>query len=205
MQKKNKHKYIHSLKIRSSVSHRSVRLAPKRHRQIKNKHKTKRHKQPHFTYRNNQKGGALANRSFCKNGTETYPEPALNPREYNKQARIMSPGFELLTSTDTPFELNTGTIGLFNQFTRANNKWFKFVIFKFREVDHLYVMYGNPENNKHPLCMIYGYLEHSGVGDLSLFRKAIKDVIDLKNNINNGIINMDTIDEDNAIITKFNA
>jgi hypothetical protein len=42
--------------------------------------KTKRQK----TKRRSQKGG-LVNRTFCKDGTEKYPRPALDPRSYDKK------------------------------------------------------------------------------------------------------------------------
>jgi len=149
-------------------------------------------------------GGILLNRSFCKNGTSEHPEPALTGREYDKKTRIMSPGFEILMSTNKPFELNAGTLEIFNTFNRQDNKWFKFVIFRFKDENHLYVMYGNPENNKHPMCMIYGFLEHSTVDEYPEFRKAIIDLHTLKQSVDDNPASIDGIDENNEVILTFN-
>ena len=149
-------------------------------------------------------GGDLVNRSFCKNGSEENPQPALNGREYNKHKRIMSPGFEILMSSDAPFELTHSTLYRLIQFNRATNRWFKFVIFNFKGENHLYLLNGNPENNKHPMCMVYGFLEHSSKDEYPLFRAAIENLLKLKENIDKNVINIETVDEDNEVIVNFN-
>lgn len=148
--------------------------------------------------------GGLVNRSFCKNGTDEHPEPALTGREYDKRTKIMSPGFEILMSTDKPFELKAETLDVFNTFNRKDNKWFKFVIFRFKDKNYLYVMYGNPEYNKHPMCMIYGFLEHSSDEEYPEFRKAITDLHTLKQSIDDKKVSIDGIDENNEVILSFN-
>ena len=149
-------------------------------------------------------GGILLNRSFCKKGTPEIPEPALTGREYDKKTKIMSPGFEILMSTDKPFELKVDTLDVFNTFNRKDKKWFKFVIFRFKDENYLYVMYGNPEYNKHPMCMIYGFLEHSSDEEYPEFRKAITDLHTLKQSLDVNDVSIDDIDENNEVIILFN-
>jgi len=152
-----------------------------------------------------QKGGILVNRSFCKSGTEQVPRPSLDPRQYSKSSRIMSPAFELLLSSDEPFQLKPENINKFLEFKRENNKWFKFVIFEFNKINYLYVMFGNPENNKHPLCIIYGIKEIAPEILTPGFNSSFDKIMILKDKLNNDVISIDVIDENNEIITEFNA
>ena len=66
---------------------------------------------------------------------------------------------EIYTYNGTIFPLNNTTIG-FTQlmFKKANNKWFKFVIFNNDGQNYIYLINGG-KINKHSVCMLIGLLD----------------------------------------------
>ena len=125
-------------------------------------------------YNKNIKGGELImtatdlqNTHICKiKDTDKYKE---------------SPGYEVYVSINEAFELNEISNTFFlGTFTKANDKWFKFVIFKNNEQMHIFIINGAPIN-KHSVCMLQGILEVTkSVGEYSELRDAFNKVIELK-------------------------
>jgi hypothetical protein len=74
-------------------------------------------------------------------------------------------------------------------------------MFKYDGLDYIYVMYGNPENNKHPLCLLYGILELSPKSFFPELRTAFDNIIKLKQQLQNGEIE---VTEDNKYVLNFN-
>ena len=153
--------------------------------------------------RRSQKGG-LINRSFCKKQTPHGPTAELNPREYSKTTRLLSPGLEVIFASSLPFQLNSENLKSFFEFRRKDNKWFKFVIFKYKDKDYLYVMYGNPERNKHSLCLLYGVLDLYPRSSFPELRAAHEKLIELKKKMTNGELKGEDLTEDIVEVLEFN-
>ena len=143
------------------TKHLLYKKLKRKRRTFKNKHKR------HFT------GGELImaetdliNTHLCKNESGKYKE---------------SPGYEVYTAISDVFELNAISKQFFlGTFTKANNKWFKYVIFNNNNQLHLYIVNGVPIN-KHSVCMLQGLLDVTrATGEYQDLREAFNKVIELK-------------------------
>ena len=108
----------------------------------------------------------LKNTHICTNVNGKYKE---------------SPGYEVYTAISDVFELNAISRQFFlGTFTKANNKWFKFVIFNNNNQLHLYIINGAPIN-KHSVCMLQGLLDVTKpTGEYQDLREAYNNIIELK-------------------------
>lgn len=114
----------------------------------------------------------LQNRYFCKWGEDIAPERMeyedpdyVLPKGVTRQQK--SPGYELFLSTDRAYNVrDPDTITkIKNEFSKARNAWFKFVLFHLPddpENIQMYIIYGNDEENKHSVCYLYGIYENGG-------------------------------------------
>jgi len=87
-------------------------------------------------------------------------------------------GYEVITSTEVPFQLNKESLSRFmRQFQKKNDKWFKFVIFDHESVNYIYVVKGN-KVNKHSVCVLKGFLDlHKGDPMYDAANRVYKDLI----------------------------
>jgi hypothetical protein len=92
-----------------------------------------------------------------------------------------SPGYEVYIAISDTFGLNEISKDFFlGTFTKANDKWFKFVIFNNDDLQYVYIINGAPIN-KHSICMLQGLLDVTRkTGEYTDLRKAFNNVIALK-------------------------
>jgi hypothetical protein len=93
-------------------------------------------------------------------------------------------GYEVITSTDVPFQLNKETAPRFmRQFQKKHDHWFKFVIFQHESVNYIYVVKGN-KVNKHSVCVLKGFLDlHKGDPMYDAANRVYKDLIRMNGTI----------------------
>ena len=115
----------------------------------------------------------LKNRHICEQKDDNYKT---------------SPGYELYTSINTPFQLNAQTLDFFKySFQKSHDKWFKFVLFNNSGTEYIYIINGCPIN-KHSVPVLVGLMEVTReTGEYSELRNVYQKLLSIKSL--NGITN----------------
>jgi len=94
-------------------------------------------------------------------------------------------GHEVFTAVDQPLPVTEETLNtFFSNFKKADNNWFKFVIFNNDGKLFIYVVKGN-EINKHSVAFLHGLLDVTRPDEYTDLRTAYNDLLEIKslNNI----------------------
>ncbi len=93
------------------------------------------------------------------------------------------PGEEIFTSFSEAFELTRESVlRLQENYRKHDNNWFKFVIFKNDDVNHLFIITGG-RVNKHSVCMIEGLLKVTkNSNEYNELRNAYNNLVEFKKN-----------------------
>ena len=167
----------------------------KTHKKHNIKHRQRLRKQLHHMKTNKLIGGELIvlstdlkNRHICDQRNNDYRT---------------SPGYELYTAINTPFQLNAETIGFFRySFQKARDKWFKFVLFNNSGTEYIYIIHGFPIN-KHSVPALMGLMEvTSGSDEYSELRDAYHELLSIKalNGITHDIESNENVNRLNEMI-----
>jgi len=120
----------------------------------------------------------LSNLVFCDddgNRIERFPHPAFSPV-------VKSPGMELYEATEKAYAITKTEYAKLEEYSKTNDdKWVKFVLFNLGGEDKLYIIFGNPKQNKHSVCFLYAILEDTLTPEYEPLREVMREILRIKN------------------------
>jgi len=116
-----------------------------------------------------------------------------------------SPGLELYDATEKAFSISPAdsteeNIRIFERYGKVpEDKWFKFVLFQIHGRTKMYILIGNPLQNKHSVCLLYGIYEDNASPEYVALRRLMKRILDIKTDPRHPALT-----EESAEIIEFN-
>ena len=119
----------------------------------------------------------LTNLVFCdENGNriEIFPHSEFS-------SVVKSPGMELYEATEQAFNITKTQYAKLLEYSKdKGDKWVKFVLFNLGDEDKLYIIFGNPKQNKHSVCFLYAILEDTRTPEYDPLREIMREILELK-------------------------